>query len=166
MSWKFEEKVPGKTYVLPAGVYYVGDPCFIIKEEIYESVIGSTGYSEGIYLLEKSGILIGRISDDGAVGGSDTFKGSDGFEYLVDSGVIAIVSMSLADGDVGELAKMHKFTTEAYVTIENGIFTITSGMTTVIIDTNKEEEEEEEEDPPYASCSLNNDGPCAMEVEY
>jgi hypothetical protein len=142
--------VSGRIYTFPAGVYYVGDPCFIMKEEMYEVIACQTDYMDGLYAQDKYRMLLGRTHRE-----NGTYSGSDAFDYTVDSGMIGIISMSLADGDVGDLAKMHKFLTDAYIKIEGGVFTITCGSSVVVIDT--------------AECSESDGGgsggSCDMEVD-
>ena len=147
-QWIYERMVSGRIYTLPAGVYYVGDPCFIMKEEMYEVIACQTDYMDGLYSHDKYRILLGRTQRE-----NGTYTGSDAFDYSVDSGMIGIISISLADGDVGDLAKMHKFLTDAYIKIEGGVFTITCGNSVVVIDTAE------------VSDSDESGGSCDMEVD-
>ena len=84
-------KVPREVLV-PAGTYYIGDPCYPIGDSpIYEEAWSNAGYSTPAVYRSPIGIVyIGSTAY-----GDGGYKGSDGFEYSVDAGVISIISREI-----------------------------------------------------------------------
>ena len=135
---------------LPAGDYYIGDPCYVLAADDYPD----DRWSNFCDLLEKGGNEVTEFEGvpmfaAGTAYGDGTYEGSDGFEYGVDAGLIGIVPLSLCT-DVERLkrAREHelgtfvKFTKEFEVTSDGEGFFNFGG---ILIDTKEYEEEEEEE---------------------
>lgn len=145
-GWTFEKLDPFNIYTLPAGTYYIGDICYVLDDVVYESVFGETGYEEGLYMKDsKKFFLVGQTS-----WGDGEFSGSDGCKYLVDAGVIGIVSEELisSDPDSGkdtDGGKVYTFLTPVVVTMEKGIFTFESKDIYLRINTGYEHEDEDDE---------------------
>lgn len=138
-DWDFKKINPKKTYVLPAGTYYIGDICYVLADELYENVFGGTGYECGLYTSRKGQFLVGStFAGDGA------YCGSDEFDYAVDAGVIGIVSQTLLSKETNG-GKIYDFPTEVHVTMQNGIFTFQSDSIYIEINT-KDYAEEDEDD--------------------
>lgn len=78
--------------IVPAGTYYIGDPCYPIGDSpIYEKAWSDAGYSTpAVYRTEKGIVYI-----DGTAYGDGGYMGSDGHEYGVDAGVISIISAEI-----------------------------------------------------------------------
>jgi hypothetical protein len=80
-----------KSIVLPAGKYYIGDPCYIFNDN-WDEVLDQTKYFEGGGVFEVFGQKV--------VGGSTNYGDGmyyDNFGrgYAVDAGLIAIVPVAL-----------------------------------------------------------------------
>ena len=81
------------SYKFPAGDYYVGDLCYVLKEEddktnsLYDTVV----YQEGFYTNGKNVIGVYHTGDDGA------WEDTKGRIYGVDAGNIGIISLEFCD---------------------------------------------------------------------
>jgi hypothetical protein len=101
--------------VLPAGTYYVGDPCYAIPDEWWQDVLENTGYL-GLYASRESmaapvwtpydgdkfgmwnykGFAIGAASTKH---GDGTYKDQNGKCYGVDSGTLGAVPIEMIPAD-------------------------------------------------------------------
>jgi hypothetical protein len=86
LSWMFKEGKRKHTF--PPGKYYIGDLCYALQEDIYDRVFGGQGYDEGLYSSELGSFMMYGTGGDGE------FKGSDGYGYPVDAGLIGIASLA------------------------------------------------------------------------
>ncbi len=86
LKWTFNEKKRKHTF--PAGKYYIGDLCYALQEDIYDNVFGGQGYDEGLYSSDLGSFMMHGTGGDGE------FKGSDGYGYPVDAGLIGIASLA------------------------------------------------------------------------
>lgn len=76
------------SYKLPAGKYYIGDPCYVIRDADWDKVCGCL--DDGIYdCLEFPFFMASTAYGDGG------YMGSDGNEYGVDSGCLGAVPLAL-----------------------------------------------------------------------
>ena len=114
--------------ILPAGVYYIGDPLYVLdKNEWFDRVYSSVN----IYDPDK------RIWHHKTDGGDGVFYDQYDNEYGVDSASIGVVHVDTmvkrttrkVSGE--ELGAMHKFENEFMCEYEDGVFTIGH----VVIDT-------------------------------
>lgn len=108
-----------KTFTAPPGTYYIGDLCYALHHDIYDGVFGGTSYDTGLY--EKDDMvffLSGTFAGDGA------YKGSDDFEYCVDSGTIGICSLKLVDFEKTSyrLGRILEFKTPVECHFKDGLF--------------------------------------------
>jgi hypothetical protein len=132
--------------VFPAGKYYIGDPCFVLDDEHYNSTVcdGEEGFHT------NATHTIGYFS---TAYGDGCYRGTNGQSYGVDAGIIGIVP--------AELIKPDKATAEwGVLTFENEfVFGCTSDATFYVKDAvnpknsfeiptkdDGEDEEDEEED--------------------
>ena len=117
-----------KTYMLPAGKYFIGDPSYFLQPSI------STNLSPGHYALPDGRGFILVPSENGWC------KGSNGEIYGVESGLIGICSFEIGDysnftGD----GSFHTFDSEVNTELMGGlILRIRSGDYKIDIDTNSE----------------------------
>ena len=101
--------------VLPAGTYYVGDPCYAIPDEWWQDVLENTGYL-GLYASRESmaapvwtpydgdrfgmwnykGFAIGAASTKH---GDGTYKDQNGNCYGVDSGTLGAVPIEMISSE-------------------------------------------------------------------
>lgn len=81
-----------ESVVVPAGTYYIGDPCYPIGDSpIYEEAWANVGYAVPAVYRSPTGI----VYIDRTAYGDGGYEGSDGFEYGVDAGVISIISLEI-----------------------------------------------------------------------
>ena len=127
--WKFDKIKPKKMYSLPAGTYYIGDICYVLSDSMYENIFGGTGYESGLYSSD-----IGNFLVSGTACGDGIYTGTDGHEYMVDAGVIGIVSAGLCDKET-DLGRIYTFSSEVSVKMKDGVFSFNSEGTSLTIDT-------------------------------
>lgn len=102
MGFNEDEEVEHIT--LPAGDYFIGDPCYVIPDDIWSEIHGST-YGE----VMTDGI---RWVINSTHSGDGVYKGSNGYSYSVDAGTLGMVPASLCDSTDSRLGTFHKFDTE------------------------------------------------------
>jgi hypothetical protein len=124
----------GEEVTFGPGVYWLGDICYVLRDDIYDDVWGKQyHYEEGTFEFEgKEFAVAGTAYGDGA------YRGSNGELYGVDAGVIGIVPDELVDPDKAGTAM---YSTELDVKKElkflahKGVFLITVDGREIIIDT-------------------------------
>jgi hypothetical protein len=121
-----------KTFVAPAGTYYIGDICYFLNDNLYDAIFGGHGYASGLY-TQKSGNDFFMV--DGTAYGDGEYVGSDGFGYGVDAGIIGIVTMPLGEGNTGNGGKIHTFREPVEIKFGNGLFRFKSNSKYLAIDT-------------------------------
>ena len=141
-DWLIE---PRNSFVLPihAGTYYIGDLCYVLGTDVYDTIFGSTGYQSGIYVEKTSapneylGQSIGKnrfFAVAGTAFGDGMYPASDGKEFAVDAGIIGICSQSLmAKNDGG--GHVYTFDEPAICRFEHGRFFFNWGYDSLVIDT-------------------------------
>ena len=74
---------------LPAGIYYVGDLCYVLPEDDYDDIICSFQYNDGdVYKINGYTFAVSNTAyGDGCY--LDSFKN----EYPVDAGIIGILRL-------------------------------------------------------------------------
>ncbi len=75
---------------LPAGTYFIGDPCYCFDDSWRELLDHTDFFESGI--SEFKG---GFVAAEGTAWGDGTYRGSDGRDYDVDAGMIGAVSVNL-----------------------------------------------------------------------
>lgn len=81
--------------LLPAGSYYVGDPCYFVQDDRWAEWLNSANYKKDPDILEGS-------LDDFVIAaartkyGDGSYPGSDGIRYAVDSGSVGAVPEEIA----------------------------------------------------------------------
>lgn len=116
-----------KSYVLPAGRYFIGDPSYFLHNSLMAAAC------EGHYALPdgRGYILVG--SNDGI------WSGSDGKVYSVESGLIGICSY-----DIGNMSNFtgdgtfHTFGSEVGLEFDSGVVRVKSGDWVLEIDVGEE----------------------------
>ena len=134
------EEVKGWTHrrtdmcILPAGRYYIGDLCYGLPDNIYDYVFGGTVYDSGLYKNEERNdfFFLGNT-----YAGDGDYKGSDGFNYSVDSGTIGICPVELLshEGNVKSLGKIYSFKKPVECSVKDGVFKFKSIYENLMIDT-------------------------------
>lgn len=84
--------------------FYLGDPCYALKDDIYDNVWGGNNYADGVHTDPDTGLqfaIIGTVIGDGYYPGrflTSTFT-EDYYEFPVDAGAIAIIPVELCDAE-------------------------------------------------------------------
>ena len=123
-----------------AGEYWVGDPCYVVPDDIYQGIWGDE------YKFKDGTIDCGNglsFQVHGTAWGDGEYKGSNGFIYGVDAGVLAIVPMELATKERGlDKGTRHKSST-AKLKYKDGVFNMIFDNETITIDTDLSEDLDE-----------------------
>ena len=94
---------------LPAGEYYMGDPCYVIDEDLWDKFCDVYFQGEGVFEFE--GHQVFAVS---TAYGDGSYTDNLGNEYGVDAGMIGLIPLALCVREkkdlVGEAAE-HKFDT-------------------------------------------------------
>lgn len=101
-AWCFNKKT---SVVLPAGEYYIGDLCYALKHNLYDTVFGPR-YELGHYwtFRPNEAFMVGGYIDDGS------YRGSDRKVFEVDAGIIGIASMATLDPAKAPYSGGHMYT--------------------------------------------------------
>lgn len=76
---------------LPAGTYWIGDPCYVIRDAAWTDLLAQTDY-----LSEPVGTVNGKpVVALATLHGDGEYMDQDGVLYGVDSGTIGIVPVEL-----------------------------------------------------------------------
>jgi hypothetical protein len=139
------------TFTVPAGRYYIGDPCYAIAGNHWGKWLTNAG------LDINSSMLTGNIVDSfdafafSTAHGDGTYYDQKGREYGVDAGLIGLVPLSYLEANNVEVENYWTFVTFDRPT-ECSSFdgTLSFGDIVINTDTNTDwDEEEEEEDDCY-----------------
>lgn len=106
---------------LPPNKYYIGDPCYVLSDDVYDNVFGPL-YNKGIYEHNGHKFAIGATAC-----GDGIFKDNKKRRYCVDAGVLSIIPYELCEKEndckeMNKLGKVFTFTNEVNVTFHNGVF--------------------------------------------
>lgn len=144
--------------IMPAGEYWVGDPCYAVKDEDWMPWLESADY------MSDPQILIAEIGDFSVLGigtayGDGKYKDKDGRSYPVDAGLIGVVPVEVAQDDVSGAHKV-TFASEFTCSYDNGVITLGS----INIDTDADPEDDDEycdgcyEQVDWCRCDEEEDG--------
>lgn len=147
-----KKKAPAPPATLPAGTYYIGDPCYVIPDAEWDGVLQTSGYF-GHDDHKRGGIFQHRGLWYAAYStryGDGTYRDGSNRAYPVDSGTIGAVPVELAklEDEEGPIFGCHliSFREPFQVSEHNGVIRIGK----ITIDTaesdNDEYDDEEEED--------------------
>ncbi len=120
----------------PAGKYWIGDPCYAVKDENWDRLIVTTGYMMGDFeefeslpMNERNfndGLFIynGRVGFvHGTLHGDGTYHDQHGNTYGVDTGQLSIMPFEVCDGDYLSGGQVFDFLEPFTVSYHEGIFT-------------------------------------------
>jgi hypothetical protein len=156
-----------RAVIFPPGVYYIGDPCYVIPDEEWMDYLDTypthpdpmRGWVDEIQ-VDYKGYPCWHAST--AYGDGGYFDQHRDCEYSVDAGIIGVIPIELCskqDHEFEELGRVHTFEHpfEVYVD-DNSVFHIGEFM----IDTDPSyEEEDEDEDSCCDYCGdYDCDGDC------
>jgi len=123
--------------------YWVGDPCYVLPDDIYDDIWGKKyDYKDGTIDCENG--LSFQVH--GTAWGDGCYDGSDGFGYCVDSGTLAVIPMALAKKESGiKDGTVHKSAT-ATLDYQDGVFHIEFDKEVIDIDTDPPNDDYYDED--------------------
>lgn len=98
---------------VPAGHYILGDPCYVVPDCDWDSLLQSCNYFENPIGYVKDGIQEFPVLAFSTLWGDGCYKGTDGNTYPVDAGLIGLVPVEILGNDVhnlrGDLSKIVTF---------------------------------------------------------
>ena len=123
-------------YTLSPGRYYIGDIYYVLDKRIYYYIWGKKfDFSEGKIKVNNSVFVVGNTKNKN---GLYSYKGSNNFIYVVETGVIGIVHEDLIDKNNISFGTLHTFTENVTFSYDNyGVFIIESNDFFLQINTKK-----------------------------
>lgn len=123
------EEDSSRTFKFEAGKYWVGDPCYAIDR--WEEVGKATGWFGSDDDNPAAKTFTGEFEYNGrrcfawnTAYGDGEYKGSDGFSYGVDAGLIGILPVEAVDDpEVKDLGNVMTFDSQFTVRCIDGVFT-------------------------------------------
>lgn len=107
---------------LPAGRYYIGDPCYVFTPDTWDRVLTAVNMFEedDIQHLDDH-----ELWAQSTAWGDGTYLDQNGAEYAVDSGTIGVIPLALVDNPEGlEHGTVMDFPKGVTVECEDGTFRI------------------------------------------
>lgn len=109
---------------MPAGEYYVGDPCYAVKADDWLPWLKDADF-------ETPGIvyLLAEIEGKAVLGittayGDGEYNGTDGNSYTVDAGLIGVTPVSISDEGAGPGLQKVAFESAFICSYKEGLITI------------------------------------------
>lgn len=134
-------------YVSSKKGFYIGDPCYVLGDEFYHGVwCGKHNCEDGLIQNPENGF---SFAVSGTAWGDGCYGGTDGHDYPVDSGTIAVVPEELIEKPDGiECGRYVEGAGEAFFSEVEGRFEITlpSGEEVTIETSDMYEDDGGEED--------------------
>lgn len=123
-----------------AGKYFVGDPCYAIKDENWKPLLESNNY----FNLETTRAWAGKYNGKimfaaGTAYGDGLYFDNDGRAYGVDAGLLGIIPFEACDGDSMGCGHVIEFSEDFEVWAEEGCFTFGE----LVIETGEVEENDD-----------------------
>ena len=136
-----------ESYTMPAGEYWVGDPCYAIPEDKWIAWLKDAGYDAEPFPR----YLVADVDGNTCIGvgtsyGDGLYRGSDGNEYPVDAGLIGAVPTVIENEPFGMQRVTFEHPFEVSYTEERGVIRV--GHISIPTDDDVDEDDwrEEEED--------------------
>lgn len=109
-----------KEVIMPAGTYYIGDPCYYVPRSLWSTLLENCSYFED---------AVGEINGHKVLGlftefGDGRYKGSDGRLYDVDSGTIGLTPAALVEKKNRVKKYLITFSKDVVCTRKGGLITI------------------------------------------
>ena len=114
-----------RTVTIPAGNYYVGDPCYSVPGDLWMPWLEAADYETS----SREHVLVADIDGKPVVGvstafGDGVYRGSDGFNYPVDAGLIGLVPASIAKAATSNLRNLVEFKEPVTCRYDGGTITL------------------------------------------
>lgn len=85
--------------ILPAGTYFIGDPCYIVSDDkVWDHILSETDYFANPYEIDDVIMLCACSTSYG----DGVYVGSDGKNYPVDSGCIGAFNVDCEGIELSE----------------------------------------------------------------
>ena len=82
--------------IVPAGKYFLGDPCYAVPNRLWDELLGSCNY----FIKDPVGEVQGhKVLAFGTAHGDGVYSDQFGNEFPVDAGMIGLVPEALVDMD-------------------------------------------------------------------
>lgn len=107
--------------IMPAGSYYIGDPCYYVPEHLWGKLLENSGFFEKSPIGEIEGFKILAISTEY---GDGVYTGSDGRIYPVDSGTIGLTPAELVEKKDRVKKHLINFSNDVICSRKGGLITI------------------------------------------
>jgi hypothetical protein len=134
-DWTFSSS---KHFTAPPGTYYIGDLCYVLSDNVYDTIFGGLGgYDAGLYTKKNSNDFFLVAS---TTYGDGLYTSSDQKQFAVDAGIIGIAPMSLVSKNDGG-GQFYTFDKPVKCKFRGGRFSFTSGHNEIVIDTSGDDEE-------------------------
>ncbi len=118
-----------KTYSFKPGWYYIGDPCYAVKNTNWMPLLEKSNYFDCPSQENPDGKnqWYGEYNEQpmfaaGTACGDGCYTDQAGREYGVDAGLIGIIPIGAADGDSMHGGEIIEFETDFEVSAEDGYF--------------------------------------------
>lgn len=140
---QLNEETVGEKITSPSGKFWIGDPCYVLSDDVYYGVWDDKyNFEDGkIDVDDKLSFLV-----HGTAYGDGSYQGTNGAEYGVDSGTLAVIPMDLVAKLDGVQFGSVEASKTAWLDYNDGTFDITLDGKSFSIITG---EDEEEEDGPW-----------------
>lgn len=106
---------------LPAGTYYIGDPCYVIgtkQHEEWTDILGATNFFDGeVYEVRGH-----KVWAHGTAHGDGVYADNLGNHYGVDAGLIGAIPIGMVDDmdEAKKLGHIHDFENDFSCSYANG----------------------------------------------
>lgn len=140
---------------LPKGTYFLGDPCYAIHGERWQKIVNRMydglhdSDADVMIVSSKDGTSAACMFYGSTAYGDGRYEDQNGNEFPVDTGLIGLVPMSIANPEGMKLAECGKIVTFAHevdISWDDGVFHITDGNQRFSIDTKGSADENEDEE--------------------
>ena len=143
-----------------AGKYWIGDPCYAVKDENWEPLLKKSNFFAGDGIGYWHGEYNGQIMfAAGTAYGDGSYQDNEGKEYGVDAGLLSIIPLEACDGDSMDGGHVVEFKDRVCVEVDEGVFSFGH----IKIDTT---EGAEDEDDYCSECGQDYDYCTCMDDDY
>jgi hypothetical protein len=122
-----------KTFIIPAGTYFLCDPCYVIPGNQWHDILDKTNLYEEMYADPERGVSAAH----GTKWGDGLYEDDDGNEYPVDAGIIGLTDIRY-NPNLSDYRRI-EFATPVELTYNRGVIKVTdpeNQENLVYIDTN------------------------------
>ena len=138
---QLNEETVGEKITSPSGKFYVGDPCYVLSDDIYYGIWDDKyNFEDGI--IDCGNNLSFLVH--GTAYGDGEYTGTNGFDYGVDSGTLGIVPIELVEKEDGLQFGTVETSKTAWLDYNDGNFDITLDNQSFSIETGDYEEDDED----------------------